>query len=957
MSIQALPASTVRLLQCSMNLTTPCDLVKELIDNSIDAKATAIEITVSSNTIDRISVKDNGTGIDVDDFDSLGRRAHTSKLRAFEELASIGGNSLGFRGEALASANSIANIVIITKKSRDPIAWRIELVHGVGGIRAKQPVSATVGTTVAATKLFENMSPRKKSLLKEKSKTMAKIQDILKAYALARPHIKWSLKVVGDSKPTWSYSPARAASRREAILQLFGAGLVQKCTEISQATSDSSTPGVGHSSRSDDWIFSGHVAVQPSASTCRQSVFISIDGRPMSSSWHFSKKITNSVKSHIKNSKEQSNSSLATGKLFVQLSIQCPPMSYDPNIAARKDEVLLFDEKSLLQKLEVILRQTFRQDIRSHSTTGPLTSAIRGTSGAIPRYEDSREVQSAHETSSGDRVDMSPQLNNGIDIVRHNVLNHEDDHCLERSATKQPMVRSILQTSFSVNMSNKEDNSSDDENDLNVIQVEIPRRASPVQIDDQVRKDNIRHYFHPVARQDFEIACDNTATTSETPKVQSRRQLTNPHFPDRTPLTPLTASELNKMRDETEIGPHPQHPGSNSGDPRLVRPVNDSPHSQGDNDGTGHDARTGGLGRGFRQPSVPTPIRHTQDDRQAPISAPFLGRSSRVLTPPPSDPRYRYDRDSPPIRPRLQLFDASPTPAVATNRSDHRRTALPSAAPSSRKNGRLMSRDSCQTGYQHNFTVPWARRGDSGPSRGGHMRDEGVTRVAEKAHGKFARRHDTTLFSRPVEEPLTPLQSLPLAGAFRESPSMEKLRATPPEISSLPLGYSHASQIDLARTPAPMQRSEATANSVDFKGLQDMGLPVTKDYRPMMDAGWPAEVSKVDGSSSSPTDICERNGADKHATSDLIVSGNVFRSAGTATTKHLRTNMHIGHGEMERLVSQYANMGRYELPGDIAVTLLTANLGSVQSVQRRLRWCVDSWMQKSQMQGQVDYTM
>ncbi|KAG5939642.1 hypothetical protein E4U53_007751 [Claviceps sorghi] len=952
MSIQALPASTVQLLRCSMNLTTPCDLVKELIDNSIDAKATSIEITVSSNTIDRVSVKDNGTGIDIDDFNSLGRRAHTSKLRAFEELASIGGNSLGFRGEALASANSLANIVIITKKSRDPVAWRIELVHGVGGVQAKQPVSATVGTTVAATKLFENMSPRKKALLKEKSKTMAKIQDILKAYALARPHIKWSLKVVGDSKPTWSYSPARAASRREAILQLFGAGFLEKSTKISQEIPETSTPDVGHSSRSADCIFSGYVAVQPSVSTSRQSVFISIDGRPMSGSWHISKKITNIVKSHIKNSKEPSNSSLVTGHLFVQLSIRCPPMSYDPNIAARKDEVLLSDEKSLLQKLDVIFRESFRQDMQRHSTTAPLTNAIRGTSGVIPRNEDSREVQSAHETS------MSPQLNNGIGVVRHNVINHEDHHCLERPATRQPMVRSILQTSFSVNMSNKEDNPSDDENCLNAIQVEIPRRASPVQTDDQVRKDNIRHYFRPVARQDFEIACDNTATTAETAKDQNQRQLTNPHSSDRTPLKSLTASELNKMQDETEIGP--QHPGSNSGDPRPVRPVHESPHSQRASDGTSHGARIGEPGRGFRHPSVPTPIRRTQDNREAPGIASFLETPSRVLTPPPSDPRHRNNGDSPPLRPRLQLFDASPTPVVATNRSDHRRTELADAASSSRHSGRRMSRNSGQTGYQHNFTVPWARGEGSRPSRGGDMRSQGVTRVAEKPYDKFSRRHSTTLFSRPVEKPLAPLLSLPLNESSGESPSMEKMRATPPEISSLPLGYSHASQIDLARTPAPMQRFDATAGSVDFGGLQvqDAELPVTKDYQRMMETEWPAELSKADGSSSSPTGICEPNGADKHGTSDSDVSGRrVFRSEGTANTKHLRTNMHTEHGDIERLVSQYAKMDRYELPGDIAVTLLSANLGSVQSVQRRLRWCVDSWMQKSQIKGQVDYTM
>ncbi|KAG6014590.1 hypothetical protein E4U43_006370 [Claviceps pusilla] len=973
MSIQALPPSTAQLLQCSMNITTPCDLVKELIDNAVDAKATAIEITVSSNTIDRISVKDNGTGIDIDDFNFLGRRAHTSKLRAFEELASLGANSLGFRGEALASANALSNIVIITKKARDPVAWRIELVHGAGGVRAKQPVSATVGTTVAATKLFENMSPRKKTLLKEKNKTMANIQDILKAYALARPRIKWSLKVVGDSKPTWSYSPASVASGREAILQLFGASLVERCTEISETTPDTSAPSTGPPSKPADWVFSGYIGCQPSKSTCRRGVFISIDGRPMSSSWHISKKIANIGKSHAVKTREHNKSLSSTGHVFVQLNIQCPPMSYDPNVAARKDEVLFSDEKSLLKRLEVIFEKSLSQDLQSHPTTLSLASSICETSGATPRYEDSHKVQSAHETNGAVRDGTSPQLNNhrhhhqhhhnnNFESDGHNVLNNKEQDCVEHAATKQPIVGAILQTSFSVNMSNKDnDEASDDGNGLDVIHVEIARRASPFRIDDQVRKDNIRHYFHPVARQDFDIACDETATTSEMPEDQKKGQLTNSYSPDRSPLKPLTASHLNKMRDEAEIRLE-QQPVLNFGNAHLVRPVNELPPSQSVNNEAGDGSRTGGPGGSFQQPSVP--IRRTQNNREAAIMAPFLGHTPRVLTPPPSDSRNRNDRDSPPLRPRLPLFDASPTPAATTNRFNNRRAAIASAAPSTRQSERPLRRDIGRTGSQAKFVVPWLRDEGSRSSHGGGTMDQQFTRVAQNPFDKFASRYSTAVYGRPVGKPLVPLQSLPLAESIDRSPSMEEEeeegRATPPEIGGLPLGYSHAAQIDLARTPAPMQRFDAAASSSRLiRGLEDTELMDTKDYRQMVDAEWPAaELPMIDESSSSPTSVCERNSADKYDGFESDISARLlFRSEDVANTKHLRTTIDTGHSDIERLVSQYAKVDHYELPGDIAVTLLTANLDSIQSVQRRLRWCVDSWMHKNQIRSQVDYMM
>jgi len=197
---------------------------------------------------------------------------------------------------------------------------------------------------------------------------------------------------------------------------------------------------------------------------------------------------------------------------------------------------------------------------------------------------------------------------------------------------------------------------------------------------------------------------------------------------------------------------------------------------------------------------------------------------------------------------------------------------------------------------------------------------------------------------------------------------MMKKREAPTEMEGLPLGYSHASQIDLARTPAPgcvassMQRFDAAASSVIFRGLEDTELAGTKDYGQMMDdaiAEWPAaELPRADGRGSSLTSVCQRNNADKQGTSISDVSGRLlFQSEGVANTKHLRTTIDTGHGDIERLVSQYAQVDRYELPGDIAVTLLTANLDSIQSVQRRLRWCVDAWMQKNQIRSQVDYTM
>ncbi|EGR47599.1 uncharacterized protein TRIREDRAFT_63710, partial [Trichoderma reesei QM6a] len=192
MPISALPQSTVRLLGSSVIINTPCDVVKELLDNAIDAGASFVEISISSNYLDTIRVRDDGRGIDVDDFGSLGRQAHTSKLTSFEELGVVARETLGFRGEALAAINTLGSVTVTTRTMNDVVASRLQLKAAVGGVDNRQPVSAPVGTTVQVAKLFENMPPRKQYLLKYSAKYIQSTKDLLKGYAFARPDVRLS---------------------------------------------------------------------------------------------------------------------------------------------------------------------------------------------------------------------------------------------------------------------------------------------------------------------------------------------------------------------------------------------------------------------------------------------------------------------------------------------------------------------------------------------------------------------------------------------------------------------------------------------------------------------------------------------------------------------------------------------------------------------------------------------
>ncbi|KAL8946956.1 MAG: hypothetical protein Q9222_006713 [Ikaeria aurantiellina] len=116
MSIVALPAPTVRAIGSTQVLTDSASLVKELVDNALDAHASSITVEISANTLDVIQVKDNGDGIAPDDRQFVCKRHYTSKIRDLEDLAKVGGTSLGFRGEALASAVEMSGDVVVSTR-------------------------------------------------------------------------------------------------------------------------------------------------------------------------------------------------------------------------------------------------------------------------------------------------------------------------------------------------------------------------------------------------------------------------------------------------------------------------------------------------------------------------------------------------------------------------------------------------------------------------------------------------------------------------------------------------------------------------------------------------------------------------------------------------------------------------------------------------------------------------
>ncbi|KAI1003094.1 hypothetical protein K3495_g5110 [Podosphaera aphanis] len=377
MAITPLPEAAVHLLGSTQALTTPLSLIKELIDNALDAKATSVDILISPNTLDRIEVKDNGHGIPQEDFNSLGKRGHTSKLRSFDELRTIGSVSLGFRGEALFSAVQLGQVSITSKCYGEEVATMAKL-QSSGGIDTKTAASHPIGTTVTVTKFLSALPVRKQTSLKEASKTLGKLKELLRAYCLARLHVKFSLKVIKTVKGSWSFSPRSSDGIKEVVSQAIGREVPSYCIEKSLTFSESTAHQANHNNNNQNASISNDTSfvsrkfyidlylphLDADFSKVSHGQYISVDARPVSHEKGTMKKIVTIFKQILKNSAITSTSKITNP--FLRLDIKCPRESYDPNIEPAKDDVIFDNEPLILKNIEEAFRDIYESRIESN---------------------------------------------------------------------------------------------------------------------------------------------------------------------------------------------------------------------------------------------------------------------------------------------------------------------------------------------------------------------------------------------------------------------------------------------------------------------------------------------------------------------------------------------------------------------------------------------------------------
>lgn len=229
MSIQVLNQETVNKIAAGEVIERPSSVVKELVENAIDAKATAITVEIKDGGISMVRVTDNGCGIDGKEIPMAFLRHSTSKIKSVEDLLSV--SSLGFRGEALSSIAAVSQIELITKPQTDFIGYRYLIEGGVE--KGLEEVGAPDGTTFIVRNLFYN-TPVRRKFLKSAQTEAGYINSLIEHLSLSHPDI--SFRFISNNQNRLHTSGNM--NLKDIIYNVYGRDITKNLFEINAKTQD-----------------------------------------------------------------------------------------------------------------------------------------------------------------------------------------------------------------------------------------------------------------------------------------------------------------------------------------------------------------------------------------------------------------------------------------------------------------------------------------------------------------------------------------------------------------------------------------------------------------------------------------------------------------------------------------------------------------------------------------------
>ena len=341
MPIRVLTHETAAQIAAGEVVERPASVVKELVENSLDAGATQIVVEVTGGGLNLIRVVDDGVGIPTAEVETAFERHATSKLTSSADLERI--TTLGFRGEALPSIASVSDLELVTRAEGEQTGTRVRLRGGVPV--KKEVIGRPRGTTVQVANLFQNVPARLK-FVKSTATENGRIGNLVTRYAMARPSVKFSLTI--DGRKTLSTNGS--GSLREAVASVYGSEGAAAMLEVS-ATERGLANIHG-------------LAGLPTLSRAQAGyVTLVLNGR-----WIQDRRLTYAVEEAYQNMLEVGRRPVAV------ILIESPPEDVDLNVSPSKTEVRFRKDREMF----ALVQRSVRQILVESSTVHSPAPGVRG---------------------------------------------------------------------------------------------------------------------------------------------------------------------------------------------------------------------------------------------------------------------------------------------------------------------------------------------------------------------------------------------------------------------------------------------------------------------------------------------------------------------------------------------------------------------------------------------------
>ncbi len=320
--IQLLPDAVANQIAAGEVVQRPGSVVKELVENAIDAKATDIQVYIKDAGKTLICVADNGIGMTKSDIKKSILRHATSKLKVIEDLFKL--RTMGFRGEALASIAAVAHLKIQSKTNEEELGYQITVADSK--IEDEGPLACEAGTTIEVKHLFYNV-PARRNFLKSNAVEMKHIIEVVQHTALAHPHI--NVKLVHNDSEIYFLPKANLAQR---IVQLFGKSHQEQIAECHEITSHLS--------------ITGYIGKPSTAKKTKGEQFLFVNNRYVKSAY-INHAVINAYEGLLQDGTRP----------FYALFIEIDPALIDVNVHPTKTEIKFEDEKTIYGTIQATVKQ------------------------------------------------------------------------------------------------------------------------------------------------------------------------------------------------------------------------------------------------------------------------------------------------------------------------------------------------------------------------------------------------------------------------------------------------------------------------------------------------------------------------------------------------------------------------------------------------------------------------